>query len=35
VRRGVQTGSAAFLQNPFSREDFARRVRDVLDAGVG
>ena len=32
VRRGVQTGSAAFLQKPFRRDDFARRVREVLDA---
>jgi two-component system, cell cycle sensor histidine kinase and response regulator CckA len=34
LRHGVRDGSAAFLQKPFTLEGLARKVREVLDAGL-
>ena len=32
VQQGIRSRGVAFLQKPFTLEDFARKVRDVLDA---
>lgn len=35
VQRGVTDKSAPFLSKPFSRDDLARKLREVLDAKRG